>query len=348
MPLDGNDSFSCLAVVLLTLAGVVVVGLFCLFGRETTDEAATENKTNTTPCVAKPVKLLFFGGGAICCLALSASTLSQFSRMPIFSQSFPERRTAYAFLLLSLLLCLHLAKGGTGGVSRMATLLLPCFIAVPLVGSVAFRNWQGNLTALLPNGSFSVKTTYFREALQLFGSVFLYMFRVRSKSKRSEYGKATAIAIGAFSITAIAESVKQLLFFGAHGASVLACPERTLLATIPYVNIGEAYGFVIFFSFALRMTLTLETTLFFFEKLLSLLRSESKRKTDNRLLKNLFVGSTVFAGTLVLQCFSNGSTAFFTEAGAILLLFVGAIACKILSERSAHKETVSREGAKKS
>lgn len=344
-PLDGNDSFSCLAVVLLTLAGLVFLGLFCAFGKQKTDENAAKSENNTDRRVFEPLKILFLGGGFACCLVLSSSTLSQFSRTPIFSQSFPERRIACAFLFLSLLLCLYLAKGGTGGVSRMATLLLPCFVAVPLVGFFAFRNWKGNLTALLPNGNFSVKMTYFREALQLFGAFFLYTFRVRSKNKRIEYGKATAFATGAFLVTAVAESVKQLLFFGAHGASELACPERTLLATIPYINIGEAYGFVVFFSFALRMTLTLETAFFFFEKLLSLLHPENKK--NNRFLKYTVVGAAVLGGTIVLQCFSNTSTAVIAEAGAMLLLFVGTIVGRNLSVRCVRKETVLHNGIKK-
>lgn len=327
IPIDGNESVSCLAVVLLTVAALICVCV-CFVCAARTGDAVPR-------VLPDRLRKLFLFGGVLCCLTLSSSSLAELSQMAIFSESFVDRHYACVFSFLSLLLCLYLAARGMDSVSRMATLLLPILLFVPIVSFFAFRDYRGDWAILLPNGMACVKIDYFQDALLLVVTVFLYILRAPSKKRSCGYGKAAAVATGAFLFTAVAEATKLWHFFGANGAETLACPERSLLAAIPYVNVQEVYGFVVYFSFILRLTTMLEAASGLFEELAAPICLAQKNKG---LLKSAVIGGITWLGTIAFQRLPGRRSVSLIGAGAAAVLLVGAVLYESATTRFRRKK----------
>lgn len=244
-PVDGAYSFSSL---LFYMAGVFAAWMFIML----VPFAGRMKNGNIS------IAFCLFGF-FICCALFGVYANSFAGALPWISPDYSDARFTHLFVLLSAMLALYAGKRETVSYSRICILVLPLTVLPYMLTWFDFIGYKSAGVPLMPEISFDLRPEFFARG---FGSAAGAYFVMCARGKKASTACNSGFIL--FAITCVAECVKYIIWFGADGLGFVSRPDRTMLASVPFMNVQEVFLFSFYFAFILRATVFCTAARLFF------------------------------------------------------------------------------------
>lgn len=288
-------------------------------------------KTKPDFSVTEKSELFFAIPLTLCCISLFCIYSKNLcNTMPSLSDGFSQKWFSVFFVIVCLLAVCFSGMGKRTVFKSICLLLLPAVISPALLSWFNFLGYKAPDVSVFSQ-SISMDRDYLFKGLSLAAQIPLLC--IVPDTQKQKKPLRFIIAVILFFITVFLESAKHILYFGTHGANLVANPAKTMLSSLPYLDLREIYVFAFYFSYMIKTTLCFYAACVLAKRISDICVSESveKRKISFTVF---FVFSLFFIGFSMLP--EDMIPVFFTDAifGIIsAILIISGIIFNLVSKR---------------
>lgn len=189
-----------------------------------------------------------------CCISLFSVYSKSFSEaLPTLSQGFGQKWFSVAFIIVSLFAASLCTQKKHSVFISLCLLVLPAIILPLFIGWFSFLGYKApDVSAFYQ--SFDTGNRHFTDGLTL-GAQIPFIILLPGIKKHKNTRRSFVIALFLFLITLFLESAKHIFYFGADGAQFIVNPTKTIISSVPFLNIRELYVFAFYFSYMIKISL---------------------------------------------------------------------------------------------
>lgn len=173
--------------------------------------------------------------------------------LPSLSDGFSQKWFSVVFVIVSLLTASIVTGKQHSVFTSICILLLPALVLPMVLGWFNFLGYKMPDISIFSQ-TFDMDKQYVLKGLSL-GAQMPLMSLLPDIKKQKNTCRCLFFAIALFFITLFLESAKHVLYFGTLGAMLITNPIKTMLSSMPYLDIMEIYVFAFYFAYMIKITL---------------------------------------------------------------------------------------------